>query len=451
MNSNTSDKLADYAVIGLGSTGLSCVRHLVARGASVAVFDTRERPPNIDAVREIQPALKVYRGDFDATRLMACKTIVMSPGVDPAEPALCAARTAGIELIGDIELFSRSARAPIVAITGTNGKSTVTALVDKMLRAAGQQVRCGGNIGTPALELLGNGEPDVYVLEVSSFQLESTRSLAPRVAVLLNITADHLDRHGTLEHYADIKAGILERAACAVVNADDPLVRSRRFEGRRIEFSLGAPGPGRYGIGDSSAGKNLSGPGGPLLPVDDIVLEGRHNWSNALAAAAVATELGCPTSIQVEVLRTFTGLAHRAVTVANVGGVDYIDDSKATNPGAAIATVEGLLAERRGVVIAGGEPKGGSFTAFADALATHAHSVVLIGRAAPAIEHALQGRVTTVHATGMAAAVQAAAALASAGEAVILAPACASFDMYSDYGARGDAFAHAVHGLGTTA
>lgn len=444
MNVKPPDQRTDYAVVGLGATGRSCLRHLQGQGASVVALDTRAVPPALDDLRAVYPDLEIVTGGLDADVLARCTEIVVSPGVPLEEAALVAAAQRGTAIVGDIELFARQARAPIVAITGTNGKSTVTTLVADMLEAAGHRVHRGGNLGTPALDLLEYETPDFYVLELSSFQLELTTSLAPRVAAVLNITPDHLDRHGSFERYAAVKARIVARADIAVLNADDAIVSEWVTAGRRIEFGLGAPMQGGYGVTLVEGNEWLSGPEGVLLAADELAIAGRHNIANALAALAIARAAGADLPGVIDALRRFRGLPHRAEQVAVIDGRRFVNDSKATNPGAAIAAVEGLLGSGGGVVIAGGEPKGTDFEQFADCLVTHAQSVVLIGRAATAIARAVDGRIPCAFADDMAGAVRTAAAAAQPGATVLLAPACASFDMFENYAARGLAFRAAV-------
>jgi len=444
MNVKVPDQRTDYAVIGLGATGHSCLRHLQRQGATVIAFDTRQTPPALDELRACYPNLEIVTGGLDTDVLARCREIVVSPGVPLEEPALVAAVQRGAALVGDIELFARQARAPIVAITGTNGKSTVTMLVADMLEAAGNAVHRGGNLGTPALDLLDREAPDFYVLELSSFQLELTTSLAPRVAAVLNVTPDHLDRHGSIERYAAAKARIVAHADIAVLNADDAIVSQWVPTGRRIEFSLGSPTPDGYGLTPVDGVAWLAGPDGRLLAAHELSIAGRHNIANALAALASARAAGADLASMVDALRRFRGLPHRAERVAVIDGRLFINDSKATNPGAAIAAVEGLIGAEGGVVIAGGEPKGTGFEQFADCLVTHVQRVVLIGRAAGAIAQAIDGRIPCTFATDMSDAVRAAAAAAQPGGTVLLAPACASFDMFENYAARGLAFRTAV-------
>ncbi len=437
-----------HAVVGLGATGRSVVDFLARRGVETLAMDTRDAPPALGEVRARHPALDVVTGGLDADALACCPVVVVSPGVALDQPALVAARAAGCRVIGDIELFALYATAPVVAITGTNGKSTVTTLVAEILAASGLAVRRGANLGTPALDLLTDGEPDCYVLELSSFQLELCESLAPQVAAVLNIAPDHIDRHGSLERYTAAKARILAHAEVAVLNADDPVVAALPCSARRVLFTFGAPGPGRYGMRDTPAGAVLASGAFDFVARADLALAGTHNVANVLAAIAICDTRGTERSAIIRTVRDFRGLPHRCETVATVRGVRYVNDSKATNPGAACASLLGILAESGGVVIAGGEPKGVAFDDLADAIVATAHSAVLIGQAADAIERALAGRVECVRAADMAGAVRAASRAAEDGETVLLAPACASFDMFDNYAARGEAFRAAVSALG---
>ncbi|MGE0482792.1 MAG: UDP-N-acetylmuramoyl-L-alanine--D-glutamate ligase [Gammaproteobacteria bacterium] len=447
MTTRRRQEACDHAVIGFGITGQAVLRHLLARGEKVLMADTRAEPPGLAAFRAAYPDVDMVTGPLDDQLLAGCAELIVSPGVSLDEPALRAAMARGQAVCGDIELFARVARAPVVAITGTNGKSTVTTLVGEMLAASGMDVRVGGNLGTAALDLLAADEPDCYVLELSSFQLDLTRSLAPRVAAVLNVTPDHLDRHGDFARYAAAKARIFACATVAVVNADDAVVCAFPGGERRVSFSLGPSDSTRYGVDVQGDEVMLAAPDGVVVAVDALHIAGRHNLANALAALAIADAMGADRARSVAALCSFRGLPHRAAAVARIDGVSFVDDSKATNPGAAIASIEGLLETTGGVVIAGGEGKGTGFDAFGDCLARHARAVVLIGRAAADIERSVGGRVPCVHAIDMAGAVRAAASLALDGDIVLLAPACASFDMFDNYAARGRAFAGAVRDL----
>lgn len=439
----------DYAVVGLGLTGRSVLRFLASRDARVVALDTRASVPGMDALAAAHPDVAFPGGGLDVAALARAATIVLSPGVSPAEPAIAQAGAGGAELVGDIALFARHAPAPFVAITGTNGKSTVTTLVAAMLSAAGLRAPSGGNLGPPALDLLDAPAPDVYVLEVSSFQLEITRALSARVACILNLSPDHVDRHGSLEAYAQAKARVLEGARVAVLNRADPAVAALHCAAPRIEFHDGAPAARCYGVLERAGRTWLTRPDGePLLAADELALTGRHNVTNALAALAVCEAFGVDPRAGLDALRGFSGLEHRAEVVTTAHGLTFVNDSKGTNPGAARAALEGLGKPGGVVLIAGGVSKGAAFDELAEAAARCARCVVLIGRDAPVIAAALNeaagGPVPHVFATDMGAAVQAAARAARPGDTVLLSPACASFDMFEDYADRGRAFRAAV-------
>jgi UDP-N-acetylmuramoylalanine--D-glutamate ligase len=435
-------------VVGLGKTGLSCVRHLQARGWQLALTDSRAKPPGLDQVRESWPDLPVFVGGFDAGVFAAADSLLVSPGVSLQEPLIAAAIRAGKPVIGDIELFAREVKAPVVAITGSNGKSTVTTLVAEMARAANINTAVGGNLGEPALDLLEQ-HAALYVLELSSFQLESLTSLRPRVAALLNISADHMDRYTDLAGYAAAKSQVFRGAQAAVINADDPLTVDLLPEGLpATRFSLRSAGAGDYGL-ITVAGRTLLSRGEqPLLPVDEMYMPGRHNWANALAAWAIAAQLGIADELVSKVLRGFVGLPHRTQRVRELRGVRWYNDSKGTNVGATIAALEGLAeGDRKVVLIAGGDCKGADFAPLAPVVGQTARCVILIGRDGPRIAAALGGQVDTLTAMDMAEAVSLAASRARPGDSVLLSPACASFDMYNNYMHRGDVFIAAVDGL----
>jgi len=432
-------------VVGLGRTGLSCVRHLSALGVPVAVCDSRREPPALERLAAEFPAVPVHLGGFPEGVLARAAALVVSPGVSPREPALAVAAARGQPVIGDIELFARAARAPVLAVTGTNGKSTVTTLVARMIEAAGRAVRAGGNLGPEALALLEDEPPELYVLEVSSFQLETTCSLEPLAAAVLNVSPDHLDRHASLVEYAAAKRRVFRGSGTMVLNADDPLVAAMREPGRRVlEFTLGPAGEGRFGLVEADGHEWLAVGARRYLPARELGLRGRHNVANALAALALGTAVGLAPERMVEALASFRGLAHRCELVAMKGGVRWYNDSKATNVGAAVAAIDGLAPEGPLVLIAGGEGKGQDFRALAQALPGKVRAVVLVGRDADRLERAIAGRVAVRRAGGMREAVRTAGALARPGDAVLLAPACASFDLYESYEHRGRDFAAAV-------
>jgi len=434
---------ARTVVIGLGRTGLSAACHLREAGHDVLVMDSRAEPPARAELERTAPDVEVHAGGFEVALLRDATELVVSPGVSLNVSIVQAARARGIPVLGDIELFARAACAPVIGVTGSNGKSTVTTLVARMLEAGGARVQAGGNLGVPALDLLRAPVPDWYVLELSSFQLERTQSLRTRAAVVLNVSADHLDRHADMDEYAAAKGGIYRNCDVAVVNADDA-VAARLAAGnqRRIEFTLGSPPADGFGLIESASAAQLARGDEPLMPASDLRLAGRHNVANALAALALCAAAGVPLAGTLDALRSFTGLPHRMQLVAESRGVRWIDDSKGTNVGATVAAVRGL--EGSFVLIAGGLGKGADFTPLAAALHRRARAVVLIGADAPSIAAALEGRCRIERATSMEDAVRRAAALAEPGDAVLLSPACASQDMFVDYADRGDQFARAA-------
>jgi len=435
-------------VVGMGRTGLSVARHLQRSGFRIAVTDSRETPPELEGVRALGAAVVTRTGGFDARLLERADIVVTSPGVPLDDPFFVQARARGLDIVGDIELFARAADAPVVGITGTNGKSTVTTLLGRMAERAGVRVRVGGNLGHPALDLLDRGPTDLYVLELSSFQLDTTHSLRLKAAVVLNVTADHMDRYATLRHYADSKARIFQNSETVVVNADDAeVVRMPRTGQRVISFSLRDPKADFTLLTPpSDKGPWLARRGAALLPVSALRISGAHNAANALATLALADALRLPLAPMLDELREFPGLPHRAQWVADIKGVRYINDSKGTNVGATLAAVGGLSGPL--VVIAGGDGKGQEFTPLAAAFRGKVRTAVLLGRDAGLIETALAGICHTARVDSMQEAVQAAARFAQAGDTVLLSPACSSLDMFRDYAQRGEVFAAAVKELG---
>jgi UDP-N-acetylmuramoylalanine--D-glutamate ligase len=355
--------------------------------------------------------------------------------------------------VGDVELFARAADAPVVGITGTNGKSTVTTLVGRMARRAAISVRVGGNLGEPALDLLGGADTALYVLELSSFQLETTYSLHLKAATVLNLSSDHLDRYASMADYAAAKARIFARCDTAVINLDDPLVVAMPKPGQpRLSFSLRASAGADYALadtGDAAPGRRwwLTRRGEHLLALSEMKISGLHNAANALASLALGEALGLPLESMLAELREFTGLPHRSQWVGEVRGVTYVDDSKGTNVGATLAAVAGMPGPL--VLIAGGDGKGQDFAPLAAAFRGKVRRAVLIGRDRERLATALRGACATEFAADMDAAVAAAARAAEPGDLVLLSPACASLDMFRDYAARGDAFAAAARRLAT--
>jgi UDP-N-acetylmuramoylalanine--D-glutamate ligase len=444
----TTDK--QRIIIGLGQTGLSCARHLRRRGVPFALCDTREGVAAAKAVRTEFPTVELRLGELDGDWLARAGELIISPGVDKRHPAIAFAAAAGVPLRGDIDLFCLEASAPIVAITGSNAKTTVTTLLGEMASAAGIKVGVGGNIGTPALDLLAD-PAELYLLELSSFQLETTHQLRAAAATVLNVSPDHLDRYDDLQEYVVTKQRIYRGARVAVVNRDDPLTQPLLARGvQQRSFGLDRPDLKEYGLLDHGGESWLARGLEPLLPVAALQLRGRHNLANALAALALAEAVAIPRAAALQALRRFTGLAHRCQWVAQVAGVNYYNDSKGTNVGATLAALEGLGATLPGdaglILIAGGVGKGQNFAPLAPALRRYARELILIGRDADQIA-AEVGAPRPHFASDMVAAVARAKALARPGDLVLLSPACASFDMFSGYSERGQAFIQAVEGL----
>ena len=449
-------------VVGLGETGLSCIRHLAGMGGRMVAVDSRERPPRRAAVESEFPGVEVRCGRFDASLFVDAAEIVVSPGVPVREPALRAAAARGVPIAGDVELFARAADAPVVAVTGSNGKSTVASLLAEMARRAGMRVGAGGNLGPPALSLLGRN-CELYVLELSSFQLETTDSLRPAAATVLNVSPDHMDRYESLDDYVAAKRRVLGDADTVVVeNLDDPLAAGLGGRRRTIGFStrehprarwrLAGAGasarimrraaPDSEGDPDSEGAPDSEGVG--VVRVDAIPLSGLHNVANALAAFALGDALGLDVGAMAEALKAYTGLPHRCETVAEHRGVRWINDSKGTNVGATVAAIEGLGGRGPLVLIAGGLGKGADFSPLLAPAKRHVRGAVLIGRDAGRLG-AVLGRGTEVrHAPDLAAAVETASRIARAGDSVLFSPACASFDMFESFEARGDAFRRLV-------
>ncbi|KPA95694.1 MULTISPECIES: UDP-N-acetylmuramoyl-L-alanine--D-glutamate ligase [Pseudomonas] len=436
-------------VVGLGKSGMSLVRFLANRGVAFAVADTRENPPELATLRRDYPQVEVRCGELDVEFLCRADELYVSPGLALATPALQAAAARGVKLSGDIELFARNAKAPIVAITGSNAKSTVTTLVGEMAAAAGKRVAVGGNLGTPALDLLGD-DIELYVLELSSFQLETTDQLNAAVATVLNISEDHMDRYSGLPAYHLAKHRIFRGAKQVVVNRQDALSRPLMSEGLPCwTFGLGKPDFKAFGLREEGGEKYLAFEFQNLMPVRELKIRGAHNQSNALAALALGHAVGLPFDAMLSSLRTFGGLEHRCQWVREHNGVNYYNDSKATNVGAALAAIEGLGADIDGklVLVAGGDGKGADFSALRAPVAAHCRAVVLLGRDAELLAQALGDEVPLIRVQTLDEAVRRSAELARDGDAVLLSPACASLDMFRNFEERGRLFASAVEGL----
>ncbi|WP_455230292.1 UDP-N-acetylmuramoyl-L-alanine--D-glutamate ligase [Geopseudomonas aromaticivorans] len=441
-------------VVGLGKSGMSLVRFLARQGVPFAVADTRMSPPELATLQAEFPQVEVRCGALDVEFLCRASELYVSPGLPLATAALREAAARGVKLSGDIDLFVRHAKAPIIAITGSNAKSTVTTLVGEMAAAAGKKVAVGGNLGTPALDLLAD-DIELYVLELSSFQLESTERVNAEVATCLNVSDDHMDRYSGLQTYHLAKHRIFRGARQVVVNRQDPL--SRPLIADQVpcwSFGLDKPDFKSFGILEEGGEKFLAFQFSKLMPVRELKIRGAHNQANALAALALGHAVGLPLAPMLDTLRSFTGLAHRCQWVRERTGVTFYDDSKATNVGAALAAIDGLGAEIAGklLLIAGGDGKGADFTPLRASVAKYCRAVVLLGRDAELIAAALKdadGRdvVPLLRVATLDEAVQRCAELAAAGDAVLLSPACASLDMFKSFEERGRLFAQAVEEL----
>jgi len=435
-------------ILGLGVTGLSCARHLAAQGHALLVLDSRSSPPARDRLAKEVPAAVVQTATLDAELPADTVCVVLSPGLSPELPLIDRARDRGLPVIGDIEIFAREARRPIAAVTGSNGKSTVTTMLVAMAEAAGRRVLAGGNLGTPALDLLTEPLPDFYALELSSFQLATTWSLHARTAVVLNVSADHMDRHGSVATYAAAKARIYAHADTAIINRDDDQVCAMRIDDARIlSFGMDTPTGRDYGLIVRDGQDWLARGDAPLMTATQLGVPGRHNLANSLAALALGDSLGLPMTAMLQALREYRGLAHRTQPVSEAAGMFWINDSKATNVGAAVAAIEGLPGEL--LLIAGGDGKGADFGPLADALRGRARAVVLLGQDADRLAAELKDICPVIVVPDMAAAVREAARRGLPGDTVLLSPACSSLDMFSSFAERGAVFAAAVRELET--
>jgi UDP-N-acetylmuramoylalanine--D-glutamate ligase len=434
-------------VVGMGVTGLSCARYFYRRDLPFTVVDTRAEPPGLATLQREMPHITVYAGEYPEDVIASATELVVSPGIAMDAPIVNRARSAGVAVIGDIDLFMREAAAPVVGITGSNAKSTVTALLGQMARDAGLNVGVGGNLGTPALDLL-SPERELYVLELSSFQLERAHRLALAVATVLNVSADHLDRHGSLAGYQLAKHRIFQGCKKAVVNRDDPLTIP--LVGPDVEvvsWRMAEPEPHGFGLRQRGGIEYLSHAAENLLGVGEVALAGRHNVANALAALALGYCAGLPLESMKSTLRAFEGLPHRCALVAELNGVRFVNDSKGTNVGAAEAALRGLGGERNVLLIAGGQGKGADFSQLQQAVARHCKLLLLMGEDAPLLQRALSSSAPVIRVASLDEAVSVAAMQARPGDVVLLSPACASFDMFSGYAQRGDMFAALVRQL----
>lgn len=430
-------------IVGLGKTGLSVARYLRQRGIAFAVTDSRAHPPELDALREEVPDAAVFVGGFDVRAFSAADEIILSPGVSIREPMVAEALRRAVPVYGDVELFARAVRKPVLGITGSNGKSTVTTLIGEMLAAATYRVAVGGNLGTPALDLLSGPEPDYYVLELSSFQLETVASLNCTAAVCLNVSPDHLDRYDSMREYIAAKLRIYLGNGVVVINRDDPELAALPWSRRDVRsFGYDAPDGENFGLRARGGESFLCRGDEFLMPVRDVKIVGRHNTANAMAALCLMDALGASLAPALQVLRQFPGLPHRTQFVAEKDDVRWYNDSKGTNVGATIAALQGM--PTKVVLLAGGLGKGQDFALLRSAVEEKARAVVVFGADAAQIEQALRGVVPVIRVKDMREAVTTAAGCAQRGDCVLLSPACASFDMFKGYDHRGQVFVDEV-------
>lgn len=445
----SSDKM--IAVVGLGLTGLSYARYLEAAGIAFVIMDTREAPPMLEQFNQefkhSQFLRGLHLGGLHQDSLMQASEILLSPGFPMADSALQDAIAAGVKVHGDMSLFAEQCDGDIVAITGSNAKSTVTAWLGHMAEKAGVEYALGGNIGTPVLSLLTQAKKALYILELSSFQLEATPQLNALAASILNISADHQDRYAGMAAYHQTKQRVYRGAKKIVFNRHDPLTQTLLAAGvQSLSFGLDEPDLGQYGVRYRDGVEYLAKGLELLLPVASLSLPGQHNVLNALAALALGELAGLALEPMLAALQDFSGLAHRCEFVASVAGVDFINDSKGTNTGASVAALEGLGAKQKLVLIAGGVGKGAEFSELRPAVQKYCRGLICIGEDGQKIAESMAGSIAQIeHADSMSSAVRKALDVAHVGDAVLLSPACASFDMFANFEARGDAFREAVN------
>ncbi|MDY6981469.1 MAG: UDP-N-acetylmuramoyl-L-alanine--D-glutamate ligase [Pseudomonadota bacterium] len=437
-----------HVVVGLGKTGLSCARYLRRRNVPFVAVDTRAEPPGIAEFRHEFPDVRTECGELNADTLCSADTLVMSPGVDLRTPAVRMAISRGVKITGDIDLFAKAVDAPLVAITGSNAKSTVVTLVGEMAKEAGLRTAVAGNIGTPVLDLLNDEPYEIYVLELSSFQLETTTNLNAAVATVLNMSPDHMDRYDSMQAYHRAKHRIFQGARHVVVNRDDALTRPLLPATVKVSsFGVGPEDSRDFAVIEHDGAPHLAYERRPLLAVSELKIFGRHNVANALAALALGRAAGLAWEPMLETLRRFPGLPHRCQWVATVNGVPWYNDSKGTNVGASVAAIVGLGSTGRVVLLAGGVGKGQKFDELAPVMKRHGKLAILFGEDAEAIALGLRGAVPVLRAESLQDAVAQAQAQAGTGDLVLLSPACASFDMFDNYEHRGRAFIEAVEAL----
>jgi len=442
------DQKSEYTlVVGLGVTGMSVVRYLFEKEKNIVVVDSRKLPPGLKELSAEFPEVSVYLGEFDEALFMGAKQIVVSPGVSLKEDVIQHAVSQGVDVVGDIELFAQQVSAPVIAVTGSNGKSTVISLLGEMALTAGINAVVGGNIGVPVLDLI-NTNADLYILELSSFQLESLKSLKPVAAAVLNVSPDHMDRYDSYDEYVAAKKNIYQQCKVAIINKDDDRVVDMQSGHQFVTgFTLNEPAHGEFGIREFNGEKWLCKGGKQLIAEQALKLGGQHNVANALAALALGEAASLPIVDMLIALTTYSGLPHRTQFVAEKENVSWVNDSKGTNVGATVAAIKGLQVSNKLILIAGGVAKDADFSSLKESLKDKVRTVVLIGKDAPKIEQAIEGIVPAFYAKDMQDAVSISADLAHPGDTVLLSPACASFDMFNGYEQRGEIFMQAVKAL----
>ena len=445
---NDTDLHYDAVIVGLGKTGLSCFRYLSNQGLNVAITDSREEPPELLELRAEFESASVYLGQINEQVLLASDQIILSPGVSLDNKSIKLSIENNIPVFGDIELFCQKAQAPIIAVSGSNGKSTVTTIVAEMTRLAGLKTYVGGNIGIPALDLLSDSSPDLYVLELSSFQLETTYSLNAHASVVLNVSPDHMDRYSSLKDYANTKKRIYSGQGLMVLNKDEEYIHSI-IDSKRdtIYFSLDAPEGENFGLINHNNEVWLSQGNEKIINKNQLKIKGEHNISNALAAMALAGAVNVPTNIMADVLKNFTGLEHRCQLVREIDNVSWYNDSKATNVGACIASITGLCELGNIILIAGGDSKGADLSGLNPIVKKYIKRVFLFGIDANKLADVMGSDVDKEFVNNMNEAVKGASKIADPDDIVLLAPACSSLDMYKNYQQRGDAFISAIDAL----
>jgi UDP-N-acetylmuramoylalanine--D-glutamate ligase len=434
-------------IIGIGLTGLSCLRYLLSRGEKVAMIDSRQDPPELKQLKQEFPGIPYSVGGFDSPLLDQAGELIVSPGVSLQEPPIAKTIARGVAAIGDVELFAREVSKPVIGITGSNGKTTVTALMGQMVADAGYRVEVCGNIGQPVLTALAKPLPDYYVAELSSFQLETTFSLKTQTAVILNVCQDHMDRYETYEDYCQAKRRIYQGCSHPVVNADEPEIwQSLSFAQPPLQFSL-KPHTDGFCLREQQGELYLAIGEQVILPVKTMQFHQQHEFQNALAALALGSAAGLPLASMLKTLQNFRGLPHRCQFVGEYGGVRWYNDSKGTNIGATIAALQSLTLAKSGqlILIVGGDSKKADLSLLVAPVTQMADQLILLGQDAPLFKNLFKNKLPLHEVTSMPEAVQKAAQIAKAGDIVLLSPACASLDMFRNYAHRGDVFVQSIH------